>query len=676
MIQLNAFHIYHAVYGLPEFITVSETLRKQMNKAKLKPYSDLFHLAEQLNTEQIGNAVHFQESHVSINQLIEFGESSSLPLIVFKGEPGSLQAFLLIHNQKEITEIHLGNGATKVFKTNVYDYQALYITETASNCITITPFESVYTKLVQDKPDSNAFKKLFSILRMDRKDIFNLFFYATLGGLISLAIPLGIQSLINFLQTGQITASGVILIAIIIFSVLFSGLLQIIQLWLMEILQQRLFAKVALDFVYRLPKLSFEKNKHLFGPEVMNRFFDIVSLQKGLSSVLIDLTASILQVVFGLLILSFYHPVFIAFSAFLIIIIYLIIRFTGNKGLEYSLKESKIKYYTASWLQTVARSRFSFQMSETNNLHSRRMDTLVGEYIMARKKHFKVLVTQYLAFVIFSVLITGGLLIIGYYLLLAEEITLGQFVAAEIIILLIVNSVEKSILKIESVYDILTSVEKITQVAALPLEQNKNGIAFKKQEPLHLKLEQLKVGNTTINEAINSGQYISLILNNQLEKDELVEILAKTNTHYSGSIFVNGIHYELLDKSFLVKKIAFSTEQELLFDGTILENITMGHHDIDEHQVRQVFTDLNALEFINRFPHGFNTEIIGGHYADQHELYHYCLLARMILKKAGIMVYDTALLPQTILKKQVENYLKTINKDAIIIALNLKEDGQ
>ncbi len=673
MIQLNPFHIYHAVYGLPEFVSVSEILRKQMGKAKPKSYSDLFHLAEDLNSEQENHSIHFQEAHVSVDQLIEFGDSSSLPVILFKEVGGRLLPYLLIHQQKQVTEINLGTGVTHVFEAGKYEYDKLYLTDTTSNCITITPFESAYTKLVQDSPNASTFRKLFSILRMDKKDIFNLFFYATLGGIVGLAIPLGIQSLINFLQTGQITASGIVLIVFIILAVLFSGILQIIQLWLMEILQQRLFAKVALDFVYRLPKLSFEKNKHLFGPEVMNRFFDIVSLQKGLSSVLIDLTASVLQVVFGLLILSFYHPIFIAFSAFLIIIIYLIIRFTGNKGMEYSLKESKVKYLTASWLQTVARSRFSFQMAETNNLHSRRMDTLVGEYIMARKKHFKVLTTQYLAFVIFSVLITGGLLIIGYYLLLAEEITLGQFVAAEIIILLIVNSVEKSILKIESVYDILTSVEKITHVAALPLEDNKNGMSFQKHEPLHLKLKDIEIGKSLLNLELKTGDYHQLELNNQLEKDELVEILSKTTSTYKGSISINSIDYTLIDKAFLTKKVAFSTEQELLFDGTILENITMGHHDVDEHQVRRLFTDLNALEFINRFPEGFNTEIIGGHYADQHELYHFCLLARMILKRPAIMIYDVALLPQAILRKQVETYLKSKNTTAIIIALNTKD---
>lgn len=672
MIQLNPFHIYHAVYGLPEFVSVSETLRKQMGKTKPKTFADMFHMAEELNNEQINHAIHFQEAHVSIDQLIEFGDASSLPVIVFKEHGGHLQPYLIIQQQQQVSEIQLGTGVTKVYDSGSYPYESLFLPETASNCITITPFESAYTKLVQDSPDANTFKKLFSILRMDKKDIFNLFFYATLGGLVGLAIPLGIQSLINFLQTGQVTASGVLLIVFIILAVMFSGILQIIQLWLMEILQQRLFAKVALDFVYRLPKLSFDKNRHLFGPEVMNRFFDIVSLQKGLSSVLIDLTASVLQVVFGLLILSFYHPIFIAFSAFLIVIIYLIIRFTGTKGLEYSLKESKVKYLTASWLQTVARSRFSFQMAETNNLHSRRMDTLVGEYIMARKKHFKVLVTQYLAFVIFSVLITGGLLIIGYYLLLSEAITLGQFVAAEIIILLIVNAVEKSILKIESVYDILTSVEKITHVAALPLEENRAGMSFQKHEKLSLHFEQLKVGKTELQLTVKTGEYLQIDFNNQLEKDELVEILAKTNTNYNGKVAINNIDYQLIDKSFITKKIAFSTEQELLFDGTIFENITMGHHDVDEYQVRQLFNELNAIEFINMFPEGFNTEIIGGHYADQHELYHFCLLARMILKRPAIMVYDTALLPQTV-RKHVENYLKTKADRAMVIALHTKD---
>lgn len=674
MIYLNPFHIYQAVCGLPEFITVSEVLGKQMSKAKPGSYNSVSHLTEALNNQQIRYAIRFQESHVSVSQVREFGENTSLPIIVFKENAEKLHPVLLIHQKNQIKEVNLDTGTTLLHQPEGYEYDALYCPDTGVNCITLAPFENIYTRLVREKPETSPFKKLLAILKMDGKDIFNLFFYATLGGLVGLAIPLGIQSLINFLQTGQVTASGIILIIVIILSVLFSGLLQIVQLWLMEILQQRLFAKIALDFTYRLPKLSFEKNRHLFGPEVMNRFFDIVSLQKGLSSVLIDLTASVLQIAFGLLILSFYHPIFIAFSAFLILIMYMIIRFTGTKGMEYSLKESKYKYYTASWLQTVARSRFSFQMSEMNNLHSRRMDTLVGDYIVARKKHFRVLTTQYLAFVIFSVLITGGLLVIGYFLLLSEEITLGQFVAAEIIILLIVNSVEKSILKIESVYDILTSVEKISQVVALPLEQEENGMTFTEEERLTLRFHNLKIGSTFLNHTVESGHFYQMALNSQTEKDELTEVLAKTKLAESGDVYVNGIQYNLIDKSFLIRKMAFSTAQESLFDGTILENITMGQSMLDEHQVRQVFEELNALSFINTYPQGLYTEILGGLYADHHELYQYCLLVRMILKNAPVMVYDTALLPRSVNPLQLENYLKAKNKNAVIIALNLKEN--
>ncbi|MDI9341542.1 MAG: ABC transporter ATP-binding protein [Sediminibacterium sp.] len=674
MIHINPFHIYQAVSGLPEFSTVSEVLGKQMSKAKPGSYSDIFRLVAGLNKEQIGYAIRFEESHVSALQLREFIESSSLPIIIFKGDSGKIQPYLLLHQGDQIKETDLATGITTLHKWEGYNYGTLYMPELGGNCITLAPFETVYTRLIRENPNASPFKKLLAILRMDSKDILSLFFYATLGGLIGLAIPLGIQSLINFLQTGQVTASGIVLIIVIILSVLFSGLLQIVQLWLMEILQQRLFAKIALDFTYRLPKLSFEKNRHLFGPEVMNRFFDIVSLQKGLSSVLIDLTSSLLQIVFGLLILSFYHPVFIAFSAFLIIVIYLIIRFTSGKGMEYSLKESKFKYSAVSWLQTVARSRFSFQMSEINNLHSRRMDTLVGDYIVARKKHFRVLITQYLAFVVFSVLITGGLLVIGYYLLLSESITLGQFVAAEIIILLIVNSVEKSILKIESVYDILTSVEKISQVVALPLEQGEQGMTFTETEHLTLRFDNLKAGNTYVTFSAELGSHYHVGFNSQAEKDELTEVLAKTKTPEHGNLYVNGIQYSLIDKSFLIRKIAFSTAQESLFDGTILENITMGQKTIDEHQVRAILSELNALSFINNYPEGLYTEIIGGHYADHHELYQYCLLARMILKKTQIMVYDTALLPRTISPSQIETYLKMKNRNAIIIALNLKDN--
>ena len=170
-----------------------------------------------------------------------------------------------------------------------------------------------------------------------------------------------------------------------------------------------------------------------YAPELVNRFFDTLTIQKGLAKLLIDISTSTLQIIFALILLSLYHPIFILFSFFLILILYFIFRVSGKKGLETSLIESKYKYKTVEWLEEIARARFSFKLAGNSKLHLEKTDKITSEYIKARENHFKVLIFQYLNLVSFKVLIIAGLLIIGGFLVINNEIDLGQFVASEII---------------------------------------------------------------------------------------------------------------------------------------------------------------------------------------------------------------------------------------------------
>ena len=183
-------------------------------------------------------------------------------------------------------------------------------------------------------------RRFFALLAPDRRDIFYIYFYAIFNGLVYLSLPLGIQAIINIIMGGQLSTSWVVLVVFVILGVAFSGGLQILQLTITERLQQRIFTKASFEFAYRIPRIKMEAvNKH-YVPELMNRFFDTLSVQKGLPKILIDFSSATLQVVFGLFLLSLYHPYFILFGVVLVVLVYLIFRLTGKKGLDTSLRES------------------------------------------------------------------------------------------------------------------------------------------------------------------------------------------------------------------------------------------------------------------------------------------------------------------------------------------------
>ena len=188
-------------------------------------------------------------------------------------------------------------------------------------------------------------KRYFNLLRLDRKDILQIISYAIFAGIISLSLPLGIQAIINFIQAGRASVSWIVLVILVVIGVAFAGILSLMQLRITENLQQKIFIRSAFEFTYRIPKLKFSSTYNKHSSEIANRFFDTLSIQKGTSKLLTDFSAALLQILFGIILLSLYHPFFIIFGILLTILLYLIYKFSYESGLKTSLKESKFKYY-------------------------------------------------------------------------------------------------------------------------------------------------------------------------------------------------------------------------------------------------------------------------------------------------------------------------------------------
>ena len=328
--------------------------------------------------------------------------------------------------------------------------------------------------LTSTAPTPTPTQRLLRLLSTDRKDIGYVYLYALVTGVISLSLPLGIQAVFNLVSGGLVFSSVYLLIGLVILGVLVTGLLLVGQIALVEVLQQRVFAKAAFEFTYRLPRIRPDAFSDYYPPELMNRFFDVLTIQKGLPKLLIDLTAAAVQIIFGIILLSAYHPVFIGFGACTVLLVYLICRIYGPGGVKTSLNESKYKYKVVAWLEDIARDLPVYRHQRSDGLTDTlepidKMDDLVANYITHRNAHFRVLKRFYYSGVAFKTAITGGLLILGTSLVVGREMSLGQFVAAELVIVLITGSVDKLTSGIDTVFDMLTAVEKIGYVTDMPL---------------------------------------------------------------------------------------------------------------------------------------------------------------------------------------------------------------
>ena len=500
------------------------------------------------------------------------------------------------------------------------------------------------------EPNMTPWQRLIGLLQLEKKDIFQIFYYAIFAGVVALSLPLGIQAIINLIQGAQISTSWVVLVVLVTLGVAFSGALQLMQLRIIETIQQRIFIRSSFELSYRFPKIKTAQLRNYYPPELANRFFDTLTIQKGLSKILIDVPTAILQILFALILLSFYHPFFIIFGLLLLVLIYVVFKFTAKKGLETSLKESKNKYKVAHWIQEIARTIISFKLSGNTNLVLSKNDYLVNDYLKSRESHFKILVIQFIQMISFKVVVTASLLLIGGALVLNQEMNIGQFVAAEIIILLVIASVEKLILGLESFYDVLTSIEKIGQIVDKDLEdQDGEKPVFKND--LNIELDQVSydvpdrekplLHNISLN--INNKSRILISGESGSGKSTLLRLIAGVNQATSGNININNLSINSLNLNHFRAHLGLSLTEETPFEGTIKENLTFGNPNITDDEIFETLSNIALMDFIKEQPNGLQTILYPDGKQMSHTVSKKLILARAILKKPKILILEDAL---------------------------------
>lgn len=493
-------------------------------------------------------------------------------------------------------------------------------------------------------------QRFIGLLELEKKDIFQISYYAIFEGIVALSLPLGIQVIINLLQGAQVSASWVVLIILVTTGVAFTGILKLMQLRIIETIEQRIFTRASLELSYRFPKIKMNELRRYYLPELANRFFDTLTIQKELSKILIDVPSALLQIIFALILLSFYHPFFIIFGLLLILLVYIVFKYTAKKGLETSLKESKHKYRVAHWLQEVSRAVISFKLSGNTNLAMQKSDALVNDYLKSRESHFKILILQFIQMIGFKVLVTAGLLLIGGFLVLDQRMNIGQFVAAEIIIILVINSVEKLILGLGSFYDVLTSIEKLGQVIDKPIEAQ-IGEVVKSGNNLNIELKnvfyEVKERNTPILKDINltiaPKDKILIKGESGAGKSSLLQLITGVIMPTSGYIYVNGLSMESLYINNYRAQLGLSLSTETPFEGTIRENITFGNPNISDDAIYDVFAQIGLTEFLQQQPKGLNTILKPEGKQIAYTTAKKIVLARAIVKKPKVLILEDPL---------------------------------
>jgi len=524
--------------------------------------------------------------------------------------------------------------------------------------------------------------KFLDVLRPEKQDIVSIYFYAILGGLVQLSLPLGIQSIISFMMGGAISTSLVLLIILVILGVFIAGLLNVNQMKLIEKIQQQLFVRYSFLYAYSIPRFDLQYVDNYYLPELVNRFSDTVSLQKSVAKLLLDVPTATIQILFGLILLSFYHPVFIFFSVALVVVLLLILIATADRGMQTSIEESNYKYKVMGYLEELARAIVNFKLLGNTTRHIVKTDGYVTGYLNARTAHFRILLFQYWTLIAFKTLITAAMLIVGAFLLVGQQLNIGQFIAAEIVILSVIGSVEKLIVNLEKVYDVMTSVEKLTKVTEKPLEANGDVQFVPSGKGISVRTRSLTFGYTENEQVlkgitldIEPGQRICITGPSGAGKSTLLKLLSGLYGSFTGNLLMDEIPLRNYDLASLRRNIGIMLRRQDLFQGTLRENICHDEGEVSYRQLDMLSRLVGLTSFIESSPYGYERLIgpmgqrLSGKVVKQ------ILLMRALYGQPGMLILEN---PWQGLSEEcaaaIKNYIFTELKDVtVIISTNDEE---
>lgn len=485
------------------------------------------------------------------------------------------------------------------------------------------------------------FSRLRALLQPESSDIWTVFIYALIVGILTLATPIAVEALVNTVAFGRFLQPVIVLALLLFMFLAFSAAIRAVQTIVVEIVQRRLFARVAGDLAFRLPRVQMKELDGTYGPELVNRFFDVVTVQKVSAQLLLEGIGLVLSAIVGMTVLAFYHPWLAGFDIFLLGMIGLVVFVFGRGATDSSIKESKKKYSMAAWLEDIARCPIAFRTDGGSEFALERADRIIHDYLFARKKHFRILMRQILAALGLQALASTALLGIGGWLVVSQELTLGQLVAAELIVAVIVGSVAKLGKHMESFYDLLAAVDKLGYLFDLKVERTSGVLTTAESGPATVQLTQLSStpDGGLHNWRFDAGEFVAILGNAGSGKSRLCDVIYGLRSPANGHLNVDDIDPRDLRPDVLRRRVALAREVEF-FEGTIAENVHLERPTVSAADVNSMLDRLGVLDELLLLPDGLGTHLpAGGEILSSSQLRR-LMLARSIVGKPGLLLID------------------------------------
>lgn len=487
------------------------------------------------------------------------------------------------------------------------------------------------------------------MLRLESKELWVAAVYSVAIGLVSLTLPVAVQAIVNTVAFSQLFQPLAVLTLLVFIALCFVALLSTYRLKVIELMQRRVFVRTAGDTASKLVYVQPEAFDRFHGPELVNRFLDVVTVQKAAGTLLVDGLSVLMQTIAGMILLALYHPWLLAFDVLLVISIALILFPLGSGAISTSISESQAKFALLAWLEEVARHQIGFKTESGGAMAFRRANSLVVDYLTHRARHFRILLRQIVGSFLLQSFASSTLLLVGGWLVIHSQLSLGQLVAAEIVVALVVSGFAKFGKHLEMFYDLMASMDKLGYLTDLPTERESGESLPGVNSPASLQIAGVDLtvpfaGRLAgeIDLTIKPGERIGLVGAAGSGKSSLLDMLYGLRKNSSGSIEIDGHDYRTLRLRELRSQVVLVRGAEI-FGGTIFENLRMADEDLTSAAAMDALRRVGLLPVLQRFPEGLEVRLSTGGSPLSNGQAVLLELARALVRKPRLLLLDECL---------------------------------
>lgn len=498
--------------------------------------------------------------------------------------------------------------------------------------------------------DISSMKRFFGLLQPEMRDVWTIVVFSVITGLLYLALPLAVNALVSNLAFGSQSApfqQALVFIALALFACLMlSAIIRGLQFYVAEVIQRRIFVRMTADLAYRLPRVKADSLDGVHAPEMVNRFLDVVTVQKSTSLLLLNGINIVLGGLIGLIVLGFYHPALLAFTFLILVAIILIVFGLGRGAVRTSIEESISKYDVVNWLEELARYPRLFKGPGGYSLATERADQLARAYLTARSGHFKVLMRQISGLLFLEVLASSALLIVGGWLVLSQQLTLGQLVASELIVSAIVASISKLGKQFEGWYDAMAAVDKLGHLIDLEIESEDGDLPRPAGEGAAVSVQSVGFSYqdgreifTNVSFEISAGGRVALMGSQGSGCSTMLDLLLGLRHPTSGHICLDGFDLRSWYLEELRSSVMLIRTQDIV-NGSIAENIRLGRPGVGLDEVHRALQSVGLLDDVMALPLGMHTPLVTGGLPLSSRQRTRLLLARALVLKPRLLLLD------------------------------------